>query len=253
MPLQTETLPAWSRDDDRIAALRILLAVSALLIIYIDPAELNRYVTLTYTTLVCYVLYSVTLYALARRRSPLMPSVRTVSHWADVGWYTLLITLSNGTHSVFFFGFYFAILVASFRWGFASGMRVTLVSAIFFSTIGLLTAPPEPHFELNRFLLRPTYLLVLGFMMAHRGGFEIALKRRLALLNDITTLANLRFGVDRTIGSVMEQLRASTTLTPACLWKLSRLASYTAYDAPIVTTRRRPSALRRSRRSGRVY
>jgi signal transduction histidine kinase len=207
MSLRVNTSTSWSHDDDRIAALRIVLAASALLIIYIDPAEPNRYVALTYTSLVCYALYSVTLYALARRRSPLLPSIRAVSHWVDVGWYTLLIALSNGTHSVFFFGFYFAILVASFRWGFTSGIRVTLVSAIIFSTVGLLAASPEPHFELNRFLLRPTYLLVLGFMMAHRGGFEIALKRRLALLNDITTLANLRVGVDHTIGSVMEQLR----------------------------------------------
>lgn len=74
----------------------------------------------------------------------------------DVGWYTLLIALSSGTNSVFFFGFYFAILVASFRWGFAAGLRVTLASAALFTTVGFVTAPAAPVFQLHRFLPRPT-------------------------------------------------------------------------------------------------
>lgn len=207
MPLRVDISTPWSSDEFMIAAMRFLLALSGLLIIYIDPSEPDRYVALTYSTLVSYVVYSATLYILALRHSLLLRSVRTIAHWVDVGWYTLLIALSSGTNSVFFFGFYFSILVASFRWGFASGLRVTLVSTVLFTTVGFKTAP-EPAFELNRFLLRPTFLLVLGYMVAHWGGFEIMLKRRLTLLKDVTALANPRFGVDRTISSIMAQLRA---------------------------------------------
>jgi signal transduction histidine kinase len=42
--------------------------------------------------------------------------------------------------------------------------------------------------------------------MAHWGGREITLKRRLSLLKDLT-LSNPRFGVDRTINSMIERLR----------------------------------------------
>jgi signal transduction histidine kinase len=69
-------------------------------------------------------------------------------------------------------------------------------------------APAEPEFELNGFLLRPMSLLVLGYMIACWGGAETMFRRRLALLKDVSVLANPRFGVDRTFGALMERLRA---------------------------------------------
>ncbi|HEX8685250.1 MAG TPA: histidine kinase, partial [Pyrinomonadaceae bacterium] len=71
-----------------------------------------------------------------------------------------------------------------------------------------LSAPPEPHFEWNRFLLRPIYLLVLGYMMAYWGGSEIRLKRELNLLGEVSAVANPRFGLTHTLDSVMRRLRA---------------------------------------------
>ena len=91
--------PAWSSDDTVIAGLRLLLGASALFIIYLDPTEPDRYVALTYTTLILYVLYSALIYLLAVRRSPLMRYLHNRAHWIDVGWYTLLIALSSGTNS----------------------------------------------------------------------------------------------------------------------------------------------------------
>jgi signal transduction histidine kinase len=200
--------PIGTLDKQTIAAMRLTLTVSALLIIYINPHEPDRFVALTYAVLTLYTLYSTVLYGLARLKSRLIASISHWTHWADVGWYTLLIALSSGTNSVFFFGFFFAILVASFRWGYASGLSVTLASTILFTVVGYLTAPAQPEFDLNRFLLRPVYLLVLGYMMAYWGGFETKLKRQLALLKEVSAISNPRFGVDRTIGGLMEQVRA---------------------------------------------
>ncbi len=196
-------------DNHIIAAMRLVLAASGLLIIYIDPAEPSRFVAVTHLLLACYTAYSALLYTLALHASSyLLETIYRWVHWVDVAWYVLLISLSNGTSSIFFFGFFFAILVASFRWGFISGLRVTLLSVILFTSVGLLTAPRSTHFELNRALVRPIYLLVLGYMMAYWGGHELNLKRRLALLKEVTTLSNPRFGVDRTIGTLLERLRA---------------------------------------------
>ncbi len=55
--------------------------------------------------------------------------------------------------------------------------------------------------------MRPVYLLVLGYMIAYWGGFEVGLKRRFMLLRAVGTLANLRFGSDRTMSNVIERLR----------------------------------------------
>jgi len=192
-------------DNRMIGLVRLLLTVSALLIIYIDPAEHSQHLGLTYGALVLYSLYSAALYCLPDRHTSLLPV--NIIHWVDVCWSVALIALTGGTSSIFFYFFFFAILIASFRNGFSSGWRVSIVSTVLFTVVGLAVAPEGADFELNRSLLRPVYLLVLGYMIAYWGGFEVGLKRRFMLLRAVGTLANLRFGSDRTMSNVIERLR----------------------------------------------
>jgi signal transduction histidine kinase len=193
-----------SVDVRLISLMRLILAFCALCIIYIDPSEPDRLAVLTYAALAGYCLYSAVLYFLALKRADLLPV--KIAHWADVCWYLVLVALSNGTSSVFFFFFFFAILVASFRFGFDTGLRVTIVSATLFTLIGYATAPAGPKFEVARTLLRPVYLLVLGYMMAYWGGKEISFVRRLALLKDVNRLSNPRFGVAETVNSILKRV-----------------------------------------------
>lgn len=199
------SLADWLIDTRMISPIRLVLAAAALLIIYIDPSQPDRLVGLTYSLLIGYTVYS----AIVLLISIVTPRVLPMGmlHWLDMIWYVALISTSSGTSSVFFIFFFFPILVASFRWGFVSGLRVTVLSAILFVTVGYFTAP-EQHFELNRFLLRSVTLLVLGYMIAHWGGSEVELKRRLQLLKDVTNLANPRFGINRTISLGLERLRS---------------------------------------------
>jgi signal transduction histidine kinase len=191
-----------------IAVMRLILAASALFIIYIDPSQPDHYVQLTYSALTFYTIYSAAILGLILAGSRIVYSLRFWSHWVDILWYTVLIALSSGTNSIFFMFFFFSILVTSFRWGFKLGLWSAVTSSVLFTIVGYATAPSEFAFELNRFLLRPTYLLVLGYMIAYWGGYEITLQRRLSLLKEINTLSNPRFGVARTIGTNMERLRA---------------------------------------------
>ena len=187
-----------------IGLVRLALALAALIIIFIDPTEPDKNVELTYGALVLYVAYSTTVYAFSLRRHEHHP--RRLTHWVDVAFYLCFVSLSNGTNSVFFFSFFFAIIVASFRFGFPEGMRVTIASAVLFSVIGYATAP-SGHVEVNRLILRPVYLLTLGYMTAYWGGCEIRLTRRLGLLRGVTRLSNPRFDVGYTIGSMLWKLR----------------------------------------------
>lgn len=191
-----------------VARVRLTLALSGLLIIYIDPAEPDRLVAVTYATLVLYSVYSLLIYWLTQKRHPSIMSGSIWAFWMDLGWYALLISLSNGTNSLFFFGFLFAIIAASFSRGLRVGLLVSLISAVIFTAIGVVNYSHDLGFELNRFLIRPVYLLTLGYMIAYWGGFEAKLKRRLTLLKDISRLSNPRFGVDRTIGTILEKLKA---------------------------------------------
>ncbi|MCZ7572248.1 MAG: histidine kinase [Ardenticatenaceae bacterium] len=187
--------------------MRLMLATSALLIIYLDPLERGRSVASTYTLLGLYILYGTVLYILTLRHSPFLARINTLAHWVDVGWYAALLALGHSTSSIFFF-FFFPILVAAFRWGFFSGLWVAVASAVLATSVILVSAASATDFQLNRFLLYPIYLLVLGYMLAYRGGFELTLKQRLALLKEVTRLSNPRFGVDQTIGSIMARLQA---------------------------------------------
>jgi signal transduction histidine kinase len=186
--------------------MRLVLACSALVIIIIDPSEPDRLVYETHAALVLYVGYSLVVYVLAARSAP--PSRSRLLHWVDVCWYLLLVSLSSGTSSIFFLFFFYAILVASFRWGFREGLLVTVFAALLFTVIGYASAPTEKSFELNRFLLRPVSLLALGYLMAYWGGAEIELKRRLELLKEVNTLSNPRFGIAQTVVTIMKRVRA---------------------------------------------
>ena len=126
-------------DDRMIGLVRLLLALAALVIIFVDPHEPDKNVALTYLSLVLYTVYSAAVYALSLRRDVRRPRRRL--HWVDVACYLILISLSSGTNSVYFFFFFFAVIVASFRFGFPEGMRVTVASAVLFSVIGFATTP----------------------------------------------------------------------------------------------------------------
>jgi signal transduction histidine kinase len=195
-------------DNPALAMMRLVLAASALLIIWISPTQPDRLVIPTYLTLGLYTLYSAVLGILTLRPDHLPTVISRQAHWLDVAWYVVLISLSSGTSSIFFFGFFFAILTASFQHGFAPGLRVTVISAVLYGVVGFATADHTQEFELNRALLRPVYLLVLGYLIAYWGGHEITAKRQLAFLKEVSTLSNPRFGVDRTIDLLLRRLQS---------------------------------------------
>ena len=193
-------------DRRTVTLLRILLAGAALIVTFIDPSEPQRFVEVSYGLLVAYCIYSTILFIAAAQGRSRLPVRWT--HWIDVAWFALLIGLSNGPSSIFFFFFLFPILVASFRWGFTEGMRVTGTCTVIFIILAFFaTRSSTADLELNRFLIRPIYLLVFGFMIASWGGRELLYRRRLALFRDVGRSSNPRFGVDQALESLTEKLR----------------------------------------------
>src|ERR1051325_8001482 len=83
-----------SLDERLVNLTRFVLALSALIIIYVDPSEPDRFVKITYTTLTLYTIYSATVYFLSRRRQSAFRAIPL--YWIDVAWYVVLISLSSG-------------------------------------------------------------------------------------------------------------------------------------------------------------
>ena len=210
-------------DGSMVARIRLLLAVSALLTIVTEsssvPDKLDLLVFIGYT------LHTAVLFTLSVLRKPFARG--QLVHWLDAGWYAMMVLATGGGQSLFFLFFFFAILSASFQWGFDEGARVTVASTLLFfaaSTIGQDIDVPAV------LLLRATFLLALGYMIARWGQSELASRRRLALLRDVSRLSNPRFGVDHTVTSVMRKtqeffnadscvLVMRTDDQPACLYR----------------------------------
>jgi signal transduction histidine kinase len=205
-----------------------MLAASALLVIFADASEPRPYSPATYVVLALYTIYSAVICVLSIRRSDLIPA--GMMHWLDLGWYLALVALSGGTNSIFFNFFFFAILEGSFGWGMTTGLRLTLVSAILFTAIGVLVAPNGPPLDTNRLMLRPMQLLILGYMISRWGGFKINLRNQLQLLKDVSVMSNPRFGIDRTVSGVLESLRAFYDADACLLLVPGKAKSDTSYQ-----------------------
>lgn len=181
--------------------MRVLLAVSALMALYIGPDGVALAGRWSWVIFVAYVLHSVTLLCVARLRADFRHG--DLVYWVDIGWYSLMVYASGGAPSPFFSFYFFAILAASFRHGFDAGARLTLATAGAV-TVAVLAAPGAhpPHL----LLLRATFMLALGYMIAFWGGLAVDQRRRLALLRDVSRLSNPRFGVQHTLDSLMDKI-----------------------------------------------
>ncbi|SFB33247.1 Histidine kinase [Collimonas sp. OK607] len=197
------SLTTDAADALMVARMRLVLAVSGLLAIFVDPSGLSGVNHFTWFVFSGYILHSVAIYIFSLLNLPFSQSKRV--HWLDICWYALIVLFTGGINSFFSLFFFFAILTASFRWGFEEGARIAIASALMLTLTGLIS---EAGQDLPRLLLRTTFLLTFGYMSARWGESKIELKRRIALLRDVSRLSNPRFGVDHTITSVLKKTLA---------------------------------------------
>ena len=193
-------------SDRQIAGLRLFLSLIALIAIYIDPSDPDYFVSLAYDALVLYTLYSVGIYYVATRVETFTRRDNFLLVWSDLFLYSLLISLSSGTNSVFFWFYFFAILVACSRLGPRMGLTVTFAATAIFFSQAYFAKPSEV--EWNRLLLRPATLIALGYVLTFWSGAEQRLRRKLELLREVSVTANPRFGVNHTASQLMQRVLA---------------------------------------------
>ncbi|WP_158592341.1 sensor histidine kinase [Noviherbaspirillum sedimenti] len=185
-----------------VCGIRLMLAVSALPMIWVNPAGLAGFSEYALLPVGGYAIYSAALGVFVILRKHFIVNKRI--HWIDLGWYALIVFYTGGVNSIFFLFFFFPILTASFHWGFEEGARIAIAAAALFMAIELFV--PDSA-ELPRLLLCTTFLLAFGYLCAKWGESKVASGRRLALLRDVSRLSNPRFGVDHTITNVLARIR----------------------------------------------
>lgn len=192
----------YAADARLISRMRLVLAISVLLVVLAEPSVLNDANVLTWLIFAGYLFHSTVIYIWSRVNHPLIQG--RLIHRLDVVWFSLIVAFTGGVESALFPFFFFAILASSFRWGLEEGAKVTIASAILF-TAGALLLGAQHH--LPQLLMRTIFLLGIGYLGVTWGESKLRLMRQLVLLREVSQLSNPRFGVDHTIANLLEKTR----------------------------------------------
>jgi len=186
--------------------MRFIIAFASLLVFLIAPFHSHFPPGVTRVLLISYCLYSACfVFIYDMQQFPNLGSQRFI-HWIDTFYFAILVVMTGGVDSIFFFFFFFPIIVASFTWGFTEGLLVILGSSILFTISGLIAYEIGETYDLAEAILRPIFLVVFGSVTAYWGGDRIIFKRRLELLQEISSDWSPRFGINHAISVTLNRL-----------------------------------------------
>jgi signal transduction histidine kinase len=177
------------RAESTLAVIRVVLAGVSLVAIYLDPAKPKLYAPFAYGLLAAYVVYGVALLTMLQVRERVSESAGLFIHGGDVLVALLMTLFTEGPASPFFMFFGFALLAAGYRWGLRETVLTGVVSALLLGSEAVLVSSPhwpggliEGPFELKRFIIRCTYVVLLAVMVGYLAEKEKATRERLATL-----------------------------------------------------------------------
>ena len=201
------------RTETVLATARAVLAIASLVAIYFDPTEPSRYARLAYFSLVIYVLHSLVILVLLRVRQEYKPRFSLVLHGVDIFWPAYITLFTEGPNSPFFLFFLFVLLAAAYRWS----LKETIATAsaaivLLFAEAWLMTAGPcsaalfvEGQFEVNRLIIRATYLLIVGFLVGYLAEEEKLLRSETAVLARVMGKAQVEIGLRASLQAVLDE------------------------------------------------
>ena len=157
------------RSGRVVALARAVLAATFLFAIWIDPTQPTHDVAETYAVLVSYLAWSVAFTLLVWDNWWLDAKLGGIAHIIDMVAFTLLVLATDGYTSPFFVFFVFLVLSAAIRWGWReTALTAVAVSLLFFGAT-VVTADAGPQFELQRFIIRSSNLVILSALLIWFG------------------------------------------------------------------------------------
>jgi signal transduction histidine kinase len=200
------------RVERVLAAARIFLTLAALVAVYLDPTEPNRYAELAYVILVSYCIWGITVWFLVQR-SDEISSLRSWIHFLDVVFPMSFILFTAGPNSPFFVFLLFVLVAAAFRWGLPETMLTScVVTGLLIIEAAVLSYEPlhgwvVGQYEVNRFIIRISYLLTLGMLVGYLGEEE---KQWRAEQSTVTRLLS-RVHAENGLRASMQQILLEST------------------------------------------
>jgi signal transduction histidine kinase len=208
-----------------IAVARTFLSATALVAAAVDPTEPAAYADLVRRLLVGYTAFGAAVFLILRvRRSPLR-ALPLVTHVGDVCFAALLTLFTAGPNSPFFMFLVFGLLTAAYRWGFRGTLATVVVTLGWLGVqVLLLSSPPglttgvlQGEFDLNRLIMRASYLGITGLLLAYLADHESERRREASSIATIMRKVRVRAGVKGTTEGVYGEVLALFRATRAVL------------------------------------
>jgi len=171
------------RMERGIALARVALACTALLAIWLDPAEPQRFVSVTYGLHASYVAYAALLAVVFWRREA-GSRFLIGTHVVDIVIGSVFQYLTMGPSSPLFMYFTFALASSAVRWGSRGTLRTAglVITSYVVMAVSLSQVLSPGEFELNRFIIRIAYLTMVAAVLVYLGRYEEQLRGEMTLL-----------------------------------------------------------------------
>ena len=154
----------------RVIALgRLLLAALFLTAIWSDPSQPAQFPIAAYALLIGYVGLATVLVAIAWSSWWLDAHLAGPAHSLDIVMFTIVVFFTKGDTSPYFIFCIFVLLSAAIRWGWRATTLTAILLTLLYIVAGSLTAASDQGFEVDRFLTRTGYLIILSLILIWFG------------------------------------------------------------------------------------
>ena len=200
-------------DTERVlAAVRVVLAFSSILLVWFEPYELFPYNELILTLLILYLAHSVWLLLVVHLRNSVSARFSILAHATDILWPAVISLFAGGPNSAFFLYFIFALLAAAFRWGMRE-TSITTVAVVLTMAADAVAIARTPlgqmigqHVDVTHFIMRALYLVIFAFLIGYVAESE---KRRAAealSISQISSKVRIESGLKNTVQTVLQEI-----------------------------------------------
>jgi signal transduction histidine kinase len=176
---------SWAGRGERVIAVgRALLAVSALVTVWLDPEAPNRYVEFTYTLLAVYAVYAIVIAAIVWYVPRLFRWFGIATHLTDLVLFTVFIAFTDGVTSPLFAYFVFATVCGAIRWQWKGALWTAMGGLTAFIGLGVYAeyVMHDPASRLDRYTLRAAYLVVVAGILTYLGAYEQQIRQEIQRL-----------------------------------------------------------------------
>ena len=201
------------RIERWLATARVLLALSAIVTLWLDPTELITRSSIPYWLMRIFLAHSVVVMLLLRWRRESTAAFRLVVHTVDTVWPAVISIYATGQRSPFFLFFIFVLLSAAYRWGLWETLGTAsaavallwgeaLIMRMGFQPMGAMISDFAP----KRLFLRSILLFVTGLLLGYLAEQQKQLQAEKAVIARILGKARVDAGLSGTMQAILDEL-----------------------------------------------